>query len=250
MLGLRGCFTGAPISFDRRPLRRPPSANRKGNVSALAFHGLADQLPRTVRMAIGTKNRDPMPDAHGLSGVSKRSRGRRCLRAHRGRYGEPPQRAKMVADCFSRCRTISQSFAREGLQETLRQRKATPAEIARYAGRGPASTVSRLVGFARDAPTTKSDTRRNRPLRRARSGIDRESPCLEALAAKGRWNQGCWNFGSRSPYAHRAAEGANIQPWTRAPCDSCSTDCSSRLAPVSRGAMAGSTGRSAVRAIS
>ena len=37
----------------------------------------------------------------------------------------------------------SQSVALEGLQEALRQRKATPAEIARHAERGGVATVMR-----------------------------------------------------------------------------------------------------------
>ena len=51
--------------------------------------------------------------------------------------------AKTVADCFRHRNKVGLSVAIEGLQETLRQRKATPAEIARQAERGGVSTVIR-----------------------------------------------------------------------------------------------------------
>ena len=51
--------------------------------------------------------------------------------------------AKTVADCFRHRNKIALSVAIEGLQETLRQRKATPAEIARQAEHGGVSTVIR-----------------------------------------------------------------------------------------------------------
>ena len=51
--------------------------------------------------------------------------------------------AKTVADCFRHRNKVGLSVAIEGLQETLRQRKATPAEITRQAERGGISTVIR-----------------------------------------------------------------------------------------------------------
>jgi predicted transcriptional regulator of viral defense system len=51
--------------------------------------------------------------------------------------------AKTIADCFRHRRTIGLSVAIEGLQETLRQRKATPSEIARHAERGGVAGVVR-----------------------------------------------------------------------------------------------------------
>ena len=115
-------------------------------VSALAYHELTDQLPRAVWMAIGTK--DWMP-----------KEGRSAMRIVRFTdalladdvitvqienvrvkvFGV----AKTVADCFRHRRTVGQTVALEGLQEALRQRKATPAEIARHAERGGVATVVR-----------------------------------------------------------------------------------------------------------
>ena len=115
-------------------------------VSALAYHELTDQLPGAVWMAIGAKDWTP-------------------------KQGSPPTRivrftdrlltddvitvdiehvpvkvfgvAKTIADCFRHRRSVGQTVALEGLQEALRQRKATPAEIARHAERGGVATVVR-----------------------------------------------------------------------------------------------------------
>lgn len=115
-------------------------------VSALAFHGLTDQLPRRVWIAIGRKDWAPTQKAKQLRIV---------------RFTDPllseavethtiegvPVRifgvAKTVADCFRHRRSVGLTVALEGLQEALRQRKATPAEIARFAQSGGVGTVVR-----------------------------------------------------------------------------------------------------------
>src|SRR3546814_16831210 len=51
--------------------------------------------------------------------------------------------AKTVADCFRHRGKIGLAVALEGLQEALRQRKATPAEIARAAETGGVGTGNR-----------------------------------------------------------------------------------------------------------
>jgi predicted transcriptional regulator of viral defense system len=51
--------------------------------------------------------------------------------------------AKTIADCFRYRNKIGLSVAIEGLQEALRQRKATPDEIAKQAERGTVATVIR-----------------------------------------------------------------------------------------------------------
>jgi len=115
-------------------------------VSALALHGLTDQLPKKVWMAIGKSDWSPKADGvpirvvrftdsllvesveiHEIEGVSVKV------------FGV----AKTVADCFRHRSKIGLTVAIEGLQEALRQRKATPAEIARQADRGGVSTVIR-----------------------------------------------------------------------------------------------------------
>lgn len=115
-------------------------------VSALAFHGLTDQLPPKVWIAIGSKQWSPqrsqMPirivrftgtllsegyETHVIEGVAVKV------------FGV----AKTVADCFRHRGKVGLPVAIEGLQQALRQRKATPAEIVREAAKGGVSTVIR-----------------------------------------------------------------------------------------------------------
>ena len=115
-------------------------------VSALAFHELTDQLPRQVWVAVGrtdwTPNSTDVPvrmlrfsedlltkgvETHVIEGVSVKVF----------------SVAKTIADCFRHRGKIGLSIALEGLRETLRQGKATPAEIARAATSGGVGTVIR-----------------------------------------------------------------------------------------------------------
>ena len=115
-------------------------------VSALAFHGLTDQLPKKVWMAIGNKDWAPKPDGLPVRVVRfAASLLAESVETH-VIEGVPVKVfgvAKTVADCFRHRNKIGQSVAIEGLQEALRQRKATPAEIVRQAERGGVSTVIR-----------------------------------------------------------------------------------------------------------
>jgi predicted transcriptional regulator of viral defense system len=115
-------------------------------VSALAFHGLTDQLSPKVWMAIGPKDWAPQRSGAGIRIV---------------RFTDPLLRegiethsiegvsvnifgvAKTVADCFRHRGKVGLTIAIEGLREALRQGKATPAEIARHADAGGVSTVIR-----------------------------------------------------------------------------------------------------------
>ena len=115
-------------------------------VSALAFHGLTDQLPRHVWLAIGHKDWAPKPDGapvrvvrftasllhddvetHLIEGVPVKIFGI----------------TKTIADCFRYRSKIGLSVAIEGLQEVLRQRKDSAGEIANQAERGGVGTVIR-----------------------------------------------------------------------------------------------------------
>ena len=113
--------------------------------SALAFHELTDQLPRSVWIAIGKNDWSPQ-DEPALRIV----RFTDTLLAQDVKMtsieGVPFKVfgvAKTIADCFRHRRSVGQSVALEGLQEALRQRKATPAEIARSAASGGVSTIVR-----------------------------------------------------------------------------------------------------------
>lgn len=115
-------------------------------VSALAFHGLTDQLPRKVWLAIGQKDWAPKTDDSSM----------RIVRFTESLLAEGVEThmiegvpvkvfsvAKTIADCFRHRSKVGQSVAIEGLQEALRQRKATPGEIARQAEHGGVATVIR-----------------------------------------------------------------------------------------------------------
>jgi predicted transcriptional regulator of viral defense system len=114
--------------------------------SALAFHELTDQLPRSIWLAIGKNDWSPQDGEPAL----------RIVRFTDGLLAEDVETtsiegvpvkvfgvAKTIADCFRHRRSVGQSVALEGLQEALRQRKATPAQIARSAASGGVSTIVR-----------------------------------------------------------------------------------------------------------
>jgi predicted transcriptional regulator of viral defense system len=115
-------------------------------VSALSFHGLTDQLPRQVWLAVGHKAWPPRPGGTPI----------RIVRFTESLLGEGVEThavegvpvkvfgvAKTVADCFRYRNRIGLPVAIEGLQEALRQRKATPGDVYREAGRGRVATVIR-----------------------------------------------------------------------------------------------------------
>lgn len=102
--------------------------------SALAFHGLTDQIPARVWLAIGPKDwrprlkYPPMRFVH-FSPAQKR----RGVEHHLIEGVSVPlfSVAKTLTDLFRYRRTVGINLAVEGLREALRQRKANPAEIAR-----------------------------------------------------------------------------------------------------------------------
>jgi predicted transcriptional regulator of viral defense system len=105
-------------------------------VSALAFHGLTDQMPPKVWIAIGRKDwrprvsYPPIRIARFSDELLRRSVERKKI------SGTPVpvfSIAKTVADLFRYRRTVGDAIAIEGLRQALRRRKATPAEIAREA---------------------------------------------------------------------------------------------------------------------
>jgi predicted transcriptional regulator of viral defense system len=115
-------------------------------VSALAFHGLTDQLPRQVWIAIGPKDWSPKPDGTPIRIVRfTASLLNENVEIHLVQ-GVPVKVfgvARTIADCFRHRNKIGLPVAIEGLQETLRQRKSTPAEIVRQAEKGGVGTVIR-----------------------------------------------------------------------------------------------------------
>ena len=115
-------------------------------ISALEFHDLTDQLPRTVWMAIRTNGWAPRANTPPIQVVRFADRlledavlTERIEGVTVNVFGV----AKTIADCFRHRRMVGLPVAIEGLQEALRKRKATPAEIARHAMRGRVWTVVR-----------------------------------------------------------------------------------------------------------
>jgi predicted transcriptional regulator of viral defense system len=112
--------------------------------SALAFHELTDTIPSRVWMAIGPKDRRPRVENPPLQivrfGEKVFSSGIQVhvIEGVPVRIYDP---AKTAVDLFRYRRSAGKRYqkspglnlALEGMKEGLRQRKVTPAEIARYA---------------------------------------------------------------------------------------------------------------------
>ena len=104
--------------------------------SALAFHGLTDQMPPKVWIAIGRKDwrprltYPPIRIARFADDLLRRGIERKKIA---GTSVPVFGVAKTVADLFRYRRTVGDALAIEGLRQALRRRKATPAEIAREA---------------------------------------------------------------------------------------------------------------------
>ncbi|WP_245258051.1 type IV toxin-antitoxin system AbiEi family antitoxin domain-containing protein [Rhodomicrobium vannielii] len=113
-------------------------------VSALAYHELTDTIPRLVWIAIGARQKKPVVKTPPLNivrfGQMVFSTGieEHMIEGVRVRIYSP---AKTVVDLFRYRQREGRRYKSspginpvlEGMREALRQRKATPADIARYA---------------------------------------------------------------------------------------------------------------------
>jgi predicted transcriptional regulator of viral defense system len=144
----RGLYQLPDASFDaNHTLAEAAKFVPKGVVcliSALAYHELTDTISRGVWMAIGPKDRRPSVDRPKLVivrfGPKVFSTGieEHVIEGVKVQIFNP---AKTVVDLFRYRQRAGQRYqkspglnpALEGMREALRQRKATPAEIARYA---------------------------------------------------------------------------------------------------------------------
>lgn len=110
-------------------------------VSALAYHGLTDQMPRKTWVAIGTSDWSPVPGYPPVRIVrfADKYLGQ-GVELHKISGVEVPifSVAKTLADLFRNGRLVDRSVAVEGLRSALDQRKATPAQIAEAARAGGA----------------------------------------------------------------------------------------------------------------
>jgi predicted transcriptional regulator of viral defense system len=104
--------------------------------SALAFHGLTDQQPARVWLAIGPKDWRPRHEYPPMRFVRFAPKAlRESVEYHQIEGTSVPifSVSKTLADMFRYRRSVGIGPAVEGLREALRQRKAAPGEIAQYA---------------------------------------------------------------------------------------------------------------------
>ncbi|MFN9737183.1 MAG: type IV toxin-antitoxin system AbiEi family antitoxin domain-containing protein [Pseudomonadota bacterium] len=104
--------------------------------SALAFHGLTDQIPARIWMAIGTKDWRPRASYPPMRFARfDFARLKSDVETHRIDGVAVPVFgiARTIADLFRYRKTVGLNIALEGLREALRQKKVKPAEIARQA---------------------------------------------------------------------------------------------------------------------
>jgi predicted transcriptional regulator of viral defense system len=146
----RGLYQLAGAELDAQHSLAEAAARRPKGVicltSALAFHGLTDQLPRKVWIAIGVSDWAPEPSSPPLRIV--RMTGELLgdgveTHAIEGVKVKVFSIAKTIADCFRHRRSVGLSVALEGLQEALRQRKVTPSAMSRQAAKSGVATVMR-----------------------------------------------------------------------------------------------------------
>lgn len=105
-------------------------------VSALAFHGLTDQMPRKVWIAIGAKDWEPKLEFPSIRIVR--------FRQPYLDYGVEQHVidgvsvpvysvVKSLADAFRNPKLVDRSVAIESLRSAIEQRKASPSDIAQAA---------------------------------------------------------------------------------------------------------------------
>ena len=115
-------------------------------VSALAFHGLTDQMPRRIWIAIGASDWAPVQSYPPMRTV-RFTEGylRQGIETHMIAGLEVPIYSvpKTLADLFRNSKLVDRSVAVEGLRAAIEQRKATPSAIAQGAKSGGAWKVMR-----------------------------------------------------------------------------------------------------------
>jgi predicted transcriptional regulator of viral defense system len=115
-------------------------------ISALAFHGLTDQMPRKVWAAIGSSDWSPVP-AYPPTRIIRFTEKylRQGIEYHKISGVDVPiySVAKTLADLFRNGRLVDRSVAVEGLRAAIEQRKATPGQIAEAARSGGAWRIMR-----------------------------------------------------------------------------------------------------------
>lgn len=104
--------------------------------SALAFHELIDKIPPKVWLAIGSKDWRPVLKSPPVRFARFPAELLKSGAETHDIEGIPVQVfgvAKTLTDVFRYRNTVGTGVAVEGLRTALRERKASPAQIARYA---------------------------------------------------------------------------------------------------------------------
>jgi len=115
-------------------------------VSALAFHGLSDQIPRKIWVAISPKDWAPVPSYPPIRIVELRDKYmQQGIEHHRISGIDVPifSVPKTLADVFRNSKLVDRSVAVEGLRSALDQKKATPSAIAEAAIAGDSWRIMR-----------------------------------------------------------------------------------------------------------
>ncbi|MBD9634610.1 type IV toxin-antitoxin system AbiEi family antitoxin domain-containing protein [Pseudomonas sp. PDM19] len=105
-------------------------------ISALHYHQLTTQLPHAVWMTIPHKARTPQAQGLRLEFVRATGEVMSAGIEHISVEGVLVPifcPAKTVADCFKHRRIVGEDVAVEALKDAIRQRKATPSELMRFA---------------------------------------------------------------------------------------------------------------------
>ena len=114
--------------------------------SALAFHGLTDQMPRKTWVAIGASDWSPVQGSPPVRIVRFADKYLdQGIEIHRISGVEVPiySIVKTLADLFRNGRLVDRSMAVEGLRTALEERRATPGQIAEAARAGGAWRIMR-----------------------------------------------------------------------------------------------------------
>ncbi|PQA88747.1 transcriptional regulator [Marinicaulis flavus] len=108
--------------------------------SALAFHGLTDQMPRKVWIAIGPKDWKPSETGYPPLRVVRFTEPYLSMGIERHKIAGVDTRVysatKTIADIFRNPKLVDRSIAVEAMRSALKDRIATPAEIAEAAREG------------------------------------------------------------------------------------------------------------------
>jgi predicted transcriptional regulator of viral defense system len=115
-------------------------------VSALAFHGLTDQMPRKIWVAISAKDWAPTPSYPPIRIIELREKYlHQGIEYHLISGVNVPiySVAKTLADVFRNPKLVDRSVAIEGLRAALDQRKAKPGAIAEAAIAGDSWKIMR-----------------------------------------------------------------------------------------------------------